>query len=91
MFLNWPWENGVEPDFVNEEGFEWYINKGLTKWATAKRDGSTPIEAVVFLVAKDNDPKTYAIVMDGKLVYDSMVMENVACHIDMLRLVAGKD
>ena len=31
--LGFPWENGAKPYFVNDEGFEWYIDKDFTQEA----------------------------------------------------------
>ena len=32
-FKYYPWENGIKPVMVNQEGFEWYLDKDLTRYA----------------------------------------------------------
>lgn len=37
MFKIYPWDHGKKPNFVNEEGYEWYFDQSTTNFA--KQDG----------------------------------------------------
>lgn len=89
----WPWERGEKPYFTNEEGFEWYIEKDLTKQCQTERLKLPAINMVVFLVAKNNEPLE-RVLMDVKteqIVYSSTSLEEMAVHIDWLKLVKQKN
>lgn len=83
----WPWQNGVEPYFVNGE-FEWYKDDYVTRHCQA---GSLPpIEAVAFIVAERSGEKVQAlerILMDKfGPIYSTTRLEDLYAHIDMLRI-----
>jgi len=72
--LFYPWENGEKPYFVNEEGYEWYVNKNLTQFAQ-KDDylwggGKHPkLEYVAFTVRKGEEI-VYLLLGQNQLVVD---------------------
>lgn len=69
-----PWERGEKPYFVNEEGWEWYVNKDLTKYAQ-KDDhlwggGKHPkLEYVAFTLRK-GDEIAYMLIGTDQIVIE---------------------
>ena len=86
------WINAT-PFHVNKEGFEWYVHKSLTEWATRKaKPGSfeTPVNAVCFLVVKDDEPQGFALVApNNTMLGEHESQEGMANLIDTLRLVSS--
>ena len=83
MELNFfPWDKGEKPYFVNEEGFEWYIDEALTKYPQRQS-----LDLVCFYVKKDK--LLTRVLMDKKnnILHEDTSFEGMGCHIDMLKLV----
>ena len=40
-------ETDNEPDFINEEGVKWWVDKGLTEYANS---GETPLKMGIWIV-----------------------------------------
>lgn len=81
-----------DPDFVNDEGFKWWLCKSLTEWARKSQsrysgeDMPEMNNVTVFMVEEPNTNRTYVIIHDGKPVYSSQQYEAVATHLDMMKL-----
>ena len=71
------------PDFTNEAGFEFRAERGLTKYARNKLGG----EYVVWLVSGgDLKHPEYLLTEGQKEMHASSKYEDIACHIDFLKL-----
>jgi hypothetical protein len=77
--FSFPWESGEKPHFVNEEGYEWYLDKDVTK-------KSKDLGLYCFYVKKDDDI-TRALIDDKQhLYYDSKTLEGIYCWLDIFKL-----
>lgn len=89
-FLEWPWELGQNPYWVNpENGYEWYVDKLVTSWC--KRGNLPELDAVAFVVAERKEGKLNPIsrvLVDKKtnnVIGESMLIEGISTRITMLR------
>jgi len=89
-----PWDNGGKPDFINDKGFEWYVNDSMTRWCSHPTAGDLPpLRAVCFYVAERVDGKVNPITMvlidrdTNEVLYENSRIEDMAVYIDMLRFV----
>lgn len=88
MILDW---KKRKPDFVNAEGFSWYIDKDLTDYCNRKDGIGKPLTgAVAYLVAKDNKLESYVVVWNQKIAYEHQ-QESVCYWIDVARKVNEYD
>lgn len=87
-----PWDRGEKPYFVNEEGFEWYIDKDCTEWA--KRDmanGNKGLKNVgCFFVKKGDDVHRVLINDKQQILHSATSMEGMCVKIDMLKMIADE-
>lgn len=75
-FFDQPWERGEKPYYINELGFEWYVDKELTRfalkddylWGGGKHNGLK--EFCVFLLRRKDDV-TYLMIGKNQLVVDA--------------------
>ena len=87
--LLWPWEREEKPFFVNDEGFEWYIDEDTTGWAHRENGGVSLLNIVGFIVRKDGE-SIDRVLMDketNKVIYSNTSLEAIASHIDILKAV----
>lgn len=76
-----------EPDFVNPEGVKWWIDKSLTEWATKPNIKGTRLPNVVSYVIEElNGNRSRVLVDKGVIVFDSQRAEDIAVHIDVMKL-----
>lgn len=86
-FSIFPWDKGEKPYFVNDEGFEWYVDKGMTKWARDDRAGSDGLKGVVCFYVKKKDHVTRILINDKQeILKESQGLEDMAAFIDILRV-----
>lgn len=80
---------------INEEGFKWFLNKSLTKYAQTEqvKFGSNnmpalPSNIVCIRIEKDDITKTYLIFdkKENKILHDCHSFEGCACKIDFMKL-----
>ena len=85
-FSFYPWDNGKKPYFVNPEGFEWYADVELTKYAQNENlQGITLPDIYVFWVRKGEDVKH--VILNSKLnqvVYEGGI-EDIGVRIDIMK------
>lgn len=88
-----PWDNGSKPDFINEEGFEWYTDKTLTGWAQRKDElnNTPPLKAVCFYVKKDDTLTRILVGANQEVLHEDTSLDGMACKIDILRLANSYD
>jgi hypothetical protein len=83
-----PWENGGKPYFINEQGYEWYVDKSLTNWAANPKRVGEPLEAVCFTVCKNKKPITRILVgIENQILAEYTGLEDMVIKIDMLRII----
>lgn len=76
----------TEPDFINEEGFKWWIDESMTKYAQKEdKDGISLNTTRVFFVEEPKGSKTRVIIMDNELVCESTSIEGVCSYIDIIK------
>lgn len=78
-----------EPDFVNPEGFKWYVDKLLTDWCTKHLNSFPILNAVVYSVYDKDDKKLSNICIDkdtNNVLIDDGNTESMCIKIDILRL-----
>lgn len=98
-FNLFPWENGKEPYWVNpDNGLEWFIEEGLTKWCSRENVNNWPdLNAVCFFVVenKDGERNPLSRVLIDKetngMLAERTSMEAMATLIDMLRVSKSYD
>jgi|GEM_PF-3018914 len=89
FFNLFPWDNGVDPYFVNDEGFEWYIDKDITDWATKDTDtGIKGLKGVMcFFVKKGDDINRVLINDQQQILADDRSLEQICVKIDLMKIV----
>jgi len=88
MFSIFPWENNIKPYFVNEEGFEWYIDEEMTEYARKKdpRNGNEGLKGVVCFFVKKGDFITRTLIDEHQhILHDDQSLEGMATKIDLLK------
>jgi len=83
---------GESPYYTSDTGFDWYLDTEVTRACTHKRLRLPPIQAVAFIIAKDNVPYERVLVdIDtNEPLYSTTILEDMYVHIDMLRLANSK-
>lgn len=71
-----------EPDFINEEGVKWWINKRLTEYAEEKG-----LNYTCYIIEFKNGYRERAVVNNdtNKLIYSSPSLEAVGVYIDLAK------
>jgi len=92
MIPLYPWDNNEKPYFVNAEGFEWYVDKSTTEWATkdvALIDGRTRKglkNVVAFFVKKGESVRSVLINNKQEIVAEHESFVGLCSRIDMLKV-----
>lgn len=87
-FKFYPWEKGEIPYFVNEEGYEWYVEKNLTKYAREDHNGHKGLKNVVcFLLRKDDYVTRIIIDENQNILGESPSLEEISGKIDTLKMI----
>jgi len=75
-----------EPDFVNEKGTKWWLDKSTTQWAQREDQFGTSLEMVCYLV-ETSDGYMVRILLDKEnhVVAENQNLEAMAVAIDMLK------
>jgi len=83
-----PWNSGEKPYFVNEEGFEWYIDKSTTDWCKRYMpNGCEPLAAACFFVKKEDQITRVLINDKQQIIAEDTSLEGMAVKIDQLRIL----
>ena len=87
-FNIFPWEKGEKPYFINEKGFEWYVDKDMTNWARKDMPGGTKgIKDVMCFYVKMPDGVTRVLIDDKQnIIHEDTNLEGMASHIDMMKI-----
>lgn len=88
----WPWEQGIEPDAKNETA-EVYVEKGYTRYLQwdKKLEMIIPSLATSYVaLVRFSDGNMAWVIMDKVGVfYETLRLEDLVTHIDMLHLTGG--
>lgn len=82
------WLHEKKPDFVNEEGTKWWLDKSLIDWADRGDFKLTDLGYRFWLIEFKTGNRTRLITRDDQVIYDNTSAEAIACRIDVLRLLA---
>jgi hypothetical protein len=84
-----PWTSGEKPFSVNEDGYEWYVDKLTTEYARREDfiNKTKPLKVIVFFVKKRDFITRVLIGENQKILYEDTTLEGMSSHIDILRLV----
>lgn len=88
-----PWEYDIPPDFVNEEGFEWYLDEITNQWlAKDMRNGVKGIKNMRCFFVRKNGIVITRVLIDDKqnIIYEHTNWELMLSHIDILKLAKSK-
>lgn len=80
----------TEPNFVNEEGTKWWIDRDATRWATREdRFGTSLPNVVCWVLETKTGYRTYLLVDSEtqQALYESQQLEAIAQRIDVLKLM----
>jgi hypothetical protein len=92
VFSNYPWDRGEKPYFINEEGFEWYVDKLSTRYAEKDQylwNGSTRKglkDVVAFYVKKDDVIKSVLINNKQEIICEADGFVGLAHLIDVHKI-----
>jgi len=87
-----PWENGEKPVLVNEEGFEWYLDKDCTQWATKwMGNNNPPLKANCFFAKRGEEVTRVLIDKNQNILHHDTSLEGMCAKIDVLRLLENYD
>lgn len=74
------------PDFVNEKGVKWFLDKDLTRYCEREDTNGVKLDMKVFIVETLDGHKTRMLIDKDGPVYENQKLEDMACHIDMIKL-----
>lgn len=70
-----------KPDFVNEQGVQWFLDQSLNNYAKSKQ-----LKVTCFTVRFPNGRMEYVVVKDGAVIYGRQQREAIAVFLDVLAL-----
>lgn len=80
-----------EPDFVNELGVKWWLDRTSTDYARREDPFGTRLpDAAVYAVEEPDGHRTQVLVIAGEAEYEAQSLEDMGVHIDMLKILARK-
>lgn len=89
LFDHLPWDAKTPPAFVNAEGVKWWPDRDSTEWAHRENVKGTKLPGVtVWFTEHPDGEHTRVVVMDGQIEFSSTRMEDIGCHIDILKVRA---
>jgi len=68
-----------KPDFINEEGTKWWLDKDLTSYAKSK-----DLDLVCWITETKDGAKTRVLVDKDVPIHDTTTLDGMACHIDAI-------
>ena len=77
-----------EPDFINDEGTKWWIDKVTTQYAQKEDSQGTKLPNVhCFYIELKTGEKLYVLVENNEIIYETQSLEQVGIQIDILKLL----
>lgn len=85
-----PWDRNEKPYFVNEEGWEWYLEEGMNEWIKSRsKHWGIDLKIVAFFVKKGKVINRILIDTNQQILTANTSMEAMAVYIDMLFAAEG--
>lgn len=87
-FEVFPWDKeGSKPYYVNEQGYEWWIDTSSTDYARSDTRPGHPLKAICFYVRKDGRALSRVLIDENTndVLADEQNLEALAVKIDILR------
>ena len=82
------WEN--EPDFINEEGVKWWLDKSTTEYAREEDLNGTKLDVKVWAVELPDKTRTRVIIdSDNNIICDNQSLEAILIRIDAAKILKG--
>ena len=79
-------EQSKDPDFINDEGVRWWLDKGLTDYAQKEDQFGTKLDGFTSWIIETKDGQNTRILLDGEnYALESPRMEDIACRIDIIK------
>lgn len=76
-----------DPDFVNDLGVKWWLDKSLTEYATREDGNGIGLSDItIWCVEKPNGYKTHIMTQGEEALYENQKLEDMAVHVDILKL-----
>lgn len=84
------WEK-QQPDFVNEQGVKWWLDKDSTRYASKENSNGISLDYQIFVVEEPDGRKT-RLVLDEKRkpVYEHTHIESIAVWLDIQKYLKGQ-
>lgn len=80
-----------DPDFVNERGVKWWIDKSMTSYARSPDEKGTELDAVCFFVEETNGRRTRLLTLNGMIIEDEQNLEQMAMKIDIRKFLSREN
>jgi hypothetical protein len=80
-----------KPDFINEKGVKWWLDKQLTNYCEREDLNGIKLKMKVFYVEEPDGRKTRMLIDANGPVYENQKLEDMAVHIDILKLMESKN
>lgn len=77
----------TEPDFINEEGVKWWVDKSTTDYAQRKDSKGITLDIICYVIDRPDGYRTRVLIEEGNIIDDNTSLEAIACKIDMLKLI----
>lgn len=79
-----PFQN--EPDFINEIGVKWWLDKATTKYAKSADSIGVTLDVVCFFIEETNGRRSRVLVSKDKgAIYENQNLEALLSKIDILK------
>ena len=75
-----------EPDYINYDGFKFWMHGDLSKYAKSKG-----LDMMTWIVESPNGVREFVTVSKGKPVHSSQSLEAVACWMDVQAFVKDSE
>lgn len=86
MFKLWPWDRDEKPYFINEEGFEWYMDKHMLAYARQDTLAHKGLKNIYPFIVKKGENISRVLIDDKQnQLYDTLGFEAMAVRIDMIK------
>lgn len=73
------WEKN-DPDFINDKGIKWWLDKDLTKYARNKPNCE---QMIAYVVKEPSGELNRLLVENEEIIYGTQVLEDLCVHIDI--------
>lgn len=81
----------TKPICVNEKGVKWWLDESTTKYCIEKNAlGKSLPKVIAYFVEMPDGTRTRLLVEGGKIIYDAQSLDEIACHIDILKRLKSK-